>query len=97
MLKIKTMARSEYRAKKMEKINRFFQDETTPEAFAKDMRRFLYESMKLALTPPEYRYIPDPKWVNNGINTLNMFCEILHPVLDEEDEDDLKINDYINI
>lgn len=91
------MAKSDHRAKKMEKINRFFQDETTPEAFAKDMRRFLYESMKLALTPPEYRYVPDPIWVNNGINYLNMFCEVLHPVLEDEDEEDKEINNYINI
>lgn len=90
----KSQTPAELRKKKLQKINEFFTDCTSPETFAKDTRRFLYESMKMALTPPEKRYIPDPKWVNNGIEVLNSLCEVLQPVMEDDDDE---VNTYINI
>lgn len=80
------MSPSEQRKKKLEKINEFFTDVTTPEEFARDTRRFIHESIKMVLTPPKLQYTPDPTWVNNGLNYLNMLCEVLHPMLEDEEE-----------
>ncbi|MDY3521979.1 hypothetical protein PG291_01830 [Riemerella anatipestifer] len=68
-----------------EKLEHFFTDEISGKSYARELRRFAMETIKMYIVHDENKAYIDKEWISEGHYWLHRLCEILDPQLEDEE------------
>ncbi|MDY3317754.1 hypothetical protein PG630_10600 [Riemerella anatipestifer] len=67
-----------------EKLEDFFTKDISPKAYARELRRFSMETIKMFIVHNERDVCVDNDWISQGHYWLHQLCELLDPQLEDD-------------